>query len=268
MEAAPDHAGDDDGPAGPRRGQLIGAEQPDREVGDRPAVRGGVVQGCRGAGHSIPKFRRDAAVGDEQLAAGPDRHPAGQADGVRDVSDAPPVPGGRVGGGGVAAARGVVVRGAGSAELEQFAASPGQERAGAWAEPGGRQRRPAEMRQPAAVGPDVPWPPVPTGPGDPRDRPRTIGGSVNATAAITTTARTEPAARGGRAVTPYLIEVYWSDEDGAWIAVAPDLPHCTSHGPTPHEAVAEVEDAIAAWLEAAKSMGRDIPQPSLKAARA
>ncbi len=69
-------------------------------------------------------------------------------------------------------------------------------------------------------------------------------------------------------MTPYPIEVYWSDEDGAWIAVAPDLPHCTSHGPTPHEAVAEVEDAIAAWLEAAKSMGRDIPQPSLRAARA
>ncbi len=44
-------------------------------------------------------------------------------------------------------------------------------------------------------------------------------------------------------MTPYPIEVYRSDEDGAWIAVAPDLLHCASHGATPHEAVAEVEDA-------------------------
>jgi predicted RNase H-like HicB family nuclease len=69
-------------------------------------------------------------------------------------------------------------------------------------------------------------------------------------------------------VTAYPIEVYWSDEDGAWIAVAPDLPHCASHGPTPHEAVAEVEDAIVAWIEVAESTGREVPRPSLRAARA
>jgi predicted RNase H-like HicB family nuclease len=69
-------------------------------------------------------------------------------------------------------------------------------------------------------------------------------------------------------VTPYPIEVYWSDDDGAWVAVAPDLAHCAAHGPTPHEAVAEIEDAIVAWLEAAQSTGRAIPQPSLRAARA
>jgi antitoxin HicB len=69
-------------------------------------------------------------------------------------------------------------------------------------------------------------------------------------------------------VSAYPIEVYWSDEDGAWIAVAPDLPHCTSHGPTPHEAVAEVEDAIAAWIQVAASTGREVPRPSLRTARA
>jgi predicted RNase H-like HicB family nuclease len=69
-------------------------------------------------------------------------------------------------------------------------------------------------------------------------------------------------------VTAYPIEVYWSDEDGAWIADVPDLPYCSAHGPTPHEAVAEVEDAIAAWLEAAQATGRAIPDPSVRAARA
>ena len=69
-------------------------------------------------------------------------------------------------------------------------------------------------------------------------------------------------------MTAYPIEVYWSDEDGAWIADVPDLPYCSAHGPSPHEAVAEVENAIAAWLEAAKATGRAIPEPSVRAARA
>jgi len=69
-------------------------------------------------------------------------------------------------------------------------------------------------------------------------------------------------------VTAYPIEVYWSDEDGAWIADVPDLPYCSAHGPSPHEAVAEVENAIAAWLAAAKATGRAIPEPSVRAARA
>lgn len=67
---------------------------------------------------------------------------------------------------------------------------------------------------------------------------------------------------------PYPIEVYWSDEDGVWIADVPDLPPCASHGPTPHDAVAEVEIGIAAWIDAAISTGRPVPQPSLRAARA
>jgi len=66
----------------------------------------------------------------------------------------------------------------------------------------------------------------------------------------------------------YRIEVYWSAEDGVWIADVPDLPYCTAHGSTPHEAVAEVETAIEAWLEAARSDGRPIPKPSSRIAQA
>jgi len=39
----------------------------------------------------------------------------------------------------------------------------------------------------------------------------------------------------------YRIEVFWSAEDEVWIADVPDLPMCSAHGLTPHEAVAEVE---------------------------
>jgi predicted RNase H-like HicB family nuclease len=69
-------------------------------------------------------------------------------------------------------------------------------------------------------------------------------------------------------VSAYPIEVYWSDDDGVWIAVAPDLPHCAAHGPTPHEAVAEVENAIAAWIGVAQSTGRELPRASLRPADA
>jgi predicted RNase H-like HicB family nuclease len=66
----------------------------------------------------------------------------------------------------------------------------------------------------------------------------------------------------------YRIEVFWSKEDQAWIADVPDLPFCTAHGPNPHDAVAEVELAVEAWLEAARETGRSIPEPSRRSARA
>ncbi|MCU1460342.1 MAG: hypothetical protein JWO37_417 [Acidimicrobiales bacterium] len=69
-------------------------------------------------------------------------------------------------------------------------------------------------------------------------------------------------------MTGYPIEVFWSDEDQTWIADVPDLPFCTAHGPTPHEAVAQVELATEAWLEAAQKNGRPVPEPSPRAVRA
>jgi predicted RNase H-like HicB family nuclease len=69
-------------------------------------------------------------------------------------------------------------------------------------------------------------------------------------------------------MTPYRIEVFWSDEDELWIADVPDLPYCTAHGATPHEAVAEVEAAAEEWLAAACAVGRPIPEPSPRVVRA
>lgn len=66
----------------------------------------------------------------------------------------------------------------------------------------------------------------------------------------------------------YRIEVFWSAEDEIWIADVPDLRFCTSHGPTPHEAVEAVERAIEAWLGAARATGRTPPAPSESVMRA
>ncbi|MGQ0717604.1 MAG: type II toxin-antitoxin system HicB family antitoxin [Pseudonocardiales bacterium] len=66
----------------------------------------------------------------------------------------------------------------------------------------------------------------------------------------------------------YRIEVFWSAEDEVWIADVPDLLMCSAHGLTPHEAVAEVEQAIEAWLDAARATGRLVPKPSSRVALA
>jgi antitoxin HicB len=58
------------------------------------------------------------------------------------------------------------------------------------------------------------------------------------------------------------------DEGGGFVAVVPDLPGCMSDGETPAEALENVQDAIAAWIEAASDMGRAVPLPSKELALA
>lgn len=65
----------------------------------------------------------------------------------------------------------------------------------------------------------------------------------------------------------YPINLFWSDEDGLWIAAVPDLPGCMTHGSTRAEAVANAADAIEGWLEVAKDLGLPIPKPGFRPAR-
>jgi predicted RNase H-like HicB family nuclease len=51
----------------------------------------------------------------------------------------------------------------------------------------------------------------------------------------------------------YHVNVFYSDEDGGYIADIPDLECCSAFGGTPLEALREVEKAKAAWLAAAKA---------------
>ena len=63
----------------------------------------------------------------------------------------------------------------------------------------------------------------------------------------------------------YHINIFWSDEDGGYIADIPDLEACSAFGTTAAEALAEVERAKAAWLAAAEAEGKPIPQPHYRA---
>lgn len=55
-------------------------------------------------------------------------------------------------------------------------------------------------------------------------------------------------------------------DGGGFLATAPDLPGCMSDGETPEEALANIQDAIAAWIEAARESHLDVPPPRLAAA--
>ena len=64
----------------------------------------------------------------------------------------------------------------------------------------------------------------------------------------------------------YHINVFYSEEDGGYIADIPDLKFCSAFGSTPEEAVREVELAKAAWIEAARAEGKPIPPPRYRPA--
>jgi predicted RNase H-like HicB family nuclease len=62
----------------------------------------------------------------------------------------------------------------------------------------------------------------------------------------------------------YHVNLFYSDEDGGYIADIPDLKSCSAFGETPEEALREVLKAKKAWLEAAKAEGKPIPKPNFR----
>jgi predicted RNase H-like HicB family nuclease len=67
-------------------------------------------------------------------------------------------------------------------------------------------------------------------------------------------------------MTDYHINIFYSDEDAAYVADIPDLDSCSALGETPEQALAELKLAKAAWLEAAVESGKPIPPPRYRPA--
>jgi antitoxin HicB len=61
---------------------------------------------------------------------------------------------------------------------------------------------------------------------------------------------------------PVLIEPLAPEDGGGFLATVPDLPGCMSDGETPEEALANARDAVEAWIEAVRVLGRGVPRPS------
>ncbi len=64
----------------------------------------------------------------------------------------------------------------------------------------------------------------------------------------------------------YHINIFYSEEDDGYIADIPDLEYCSAFGDSPAKALAEVERAKTAWLEAAREAGKLIPIPRYRPA--
>jgi predicted RNase H-like HicB family nuclease len=50
----------------------------------------------------------------------------------------------------------------------------------------------------------------------------------------------------------YHINIFYSDEDGGYIADIPDLDSCSAFGASPEAALAEVELVKIAWIDSAR----------------
>jgi antitoxin HicB len=59
----------------------------------------------------------------------------------------------------------------------------------------------------------------------------------------------------------YTVHITWSDEDKGFIAIVPQLKGCSAFGTTMEEAAREIQDAMTAWIEAAKMAGNTVPAP-------
>ncbi|MCH9751373.1 MAG: type II toxin-antitoxin system HicB family antitoxin [Alphaproteobacteria bacterium] len=64
-----------------------------------------------------------------------------------------------------------------------------------------------------------------------------------------------------------VIEPLHEDDGGGYLATVPDLFGCVSDGETPQEAMENILDAIAEWLEGNKELGRPQPEPGHSHAR-
>ena len=62
----------------------------------------------------------------------------------------------------------------------------------------------------------------------------------------------------------YHINIFYSEEDGGYIADIPDLDACSAFGATPEDALKEVQKAKELWLKAARAENKPVPPPKYR----
>lgn len=70
----------------------------------------------------------------------------------------------------------------------------------------------------------------------------------------------------GQRMSDYHINLFYSDEDGGYIADIPDLDACSAFGSTPQEALTEVLRAKEGWIATARDRGIPVPKPRYRPA--
>jgi predicted RNase H-like HicB family nuclease len=59
----------------------------------------------------------------------------------------------------------------------------------------------------------------------------------------------------------YEVDIFWSEEDGGYIANVPELPHCSAFGESYEEALREARIAMDLYLSVLREEGREAPKP-------
>lgn len=62
-------------------------------------------------------------------------------------------------------------------------------------------------------------------------------------------------------MTNYEVIIYYSDDDGCFIAEVPELSGCMADGKTRYEVLQNIEQIIDEWIETAVQENRNIPVP-------
>ena len=62
----------------------------------------------------------------------------------------------------------------------------------------------------------------------------------------------------------YELIVWWSEKDQSYIVEVPELSGCMSDGETYEEALKNIKVIISEWIETARELGREIPEPKGK----
>jgi predicted RNase H-like HicB family nuclease len=66
----------------------------------------------------------------------------------------------------------------------------------------------------------------------------------------------------------YRMNVWWSEEDQAFLVEIPELPGAMADGDTPEEAVTNAQEVIEHWIAFAREHGRTVPEAEAKPAQA
>ena len=62
----------------------------------------------------------------------------------------------------------------------------------------------------------------------------------------------------------YHIDLFYSGDDGGYIANIPDLEYCSAFGETPQKALNELMIAYELWVESARENGLNMPSVTYK----
>lgn len=59
----------------------------------------------------------------------------------------------------------------------------------------------------------------------------------------------------------YEVVIFWSDEDDVFVTFVPELIGCMAHGETREEALQNIQEAMALWVDIARETGKPVPEP-------